>query len=208
MSKIYVKNVCMYVCMHACIVYMYAYVHMWLCAVRSRPPPSPPLSPPLPPPQGLKPRGLEDPHDRRAAPYRTPLAHRQRMERRLSRRACAERECHTYTDTCCVCVYVSQSKRENHPVPQEGGWEIERPCIHKDMVCVCVWQKGKPSCSRGGGGFSFLPGPHAQLENYKTAGVGGGDAAGNRAQNPFRRSRGISLFHRGGGEYTMTSITY
>ena len=46
-----------------------------------------------------------------------------RMERRLSRRACAERECHTYTDT----------------------W------------CVCVWHKGKPSCSTGGGGgFSFL----------------------------------------------------
>ena len=41
-------------------------------------------------------------------------------------------------------------KRENHPVPQGGG----------------------------GGGFSFLPGPHAQLENLKTAGVGGGEAEG------------------------------
>ena len=53
------------------------------------------------------------------------------MERRLSRRACTERERHTYTDTWCVCVYVSQSKRETHPLPQEGGWEIEWPYIHK-----------------------------------------------------------------------------
>ena len=30
-----------------------------------------------------------------------------------------------------VCVYVSQSKRETHPFPQEGGWEIEWPYIHK-----------------------------------------------------------------------------
>ena len=45
----------------------------------------------------------------------------------------------------CVCVSVclSQSKRENHPVPQEGGWEIEWPYIHKDMVCVCVCVYGK-----------------------------------------------------------------
>ena len=39
----------------------------------------------------------------------------------------------------CVCVYVFQSKRENHPVAQEGGWEIEWPYIHKDMGCVCVF---------------------------------------------------------------------
>ena len=58
------------------------------------------------------------------------------MERRLSRRACTERGCHTQTRGVCVCV--SQSKRENHPVPKEGGWEIEWPYIHKDMVCVCV----------------------------------------------------------------------
>ena len=105
---------------------------------------------------------------------------------------------------------MSQSKRENHPVPQEGGWEIEWPYIDKDMVCVCM-AKGKPSCStrggweiewpyrtktwcvcvcvrayvcvcmakgktilshreRGGDGFSFLPGPHTQLENHDTAG--------------------------------------
>ena len=72
----------------------------------------------------------------------------------------------------CVCVCLSQSKRENHPVPQEGGWEIEWPYIHKDMVCVCVYSKREnhPVPHGGGGGFSFLPGPHAQLENRKTAG--------------------------------------
>ena len=127
------------------------------------------------------------------------------MERRLSRRACTERECHTYADTWCVCVCVSvslsvsQSKKENHPVPQVGGWEIESPYIHKDMVCVCVCMaKGRTILfHRRWGGFSFLPGPHAQLENHKTAGVRGGDAAG-RAQNRggggrgCRRSRGIS----------------
>ena len=138
----------------------------------------------------------------------------ERTERRLSGRACAERECHTYTDMWCVCVCVSLSKRENHPVPQEGGWEIERPYIHKDMVCacvcvcvcacvcvcvrvcvrgcawvcvcvcvcacacacVCVYGKRENHPVPGGGGFSF-PGPHAQLENHKTAGVEGGDAA-------------------------------
>ena len=143
------------------------------------------------------------------------------MERKLSRRACAERERHTYTDTwlVCVCVYVSQSKRENHPFPQEGGWEIEWPYIHQDMVCecVCVWQKGKPSCSTGGGGFSFLPAPHG----------GGRGCRRKQSTKPrrwgrgCRRSRGIScstgqnhrrdiLFHGGGGrgEYTMTSIAY
>ena len=93
------------------------------------------------------------------------------MERRLSRRACTERECHTYTDTWGACVCVSQSKRENHPVPQEGGWEIEWPYIHKDMVCVCVYGKRENHpVPQGGGGFSFLPGLHAQLENHKTAG--------------------------------------
>ena len=117
----------------------------------------------------------------------------ERMERRLSRRACTERECHTYTDTWSVCVWLGDrmaihsqrrgvcvcGKRENHPVPQgEGG---------------------------GGGGFSFLPGPHAQLENHTTAWVGGGDAGGSRAQNRgcgarrCRRSRGISCSTPGGG---------
>ena len=81
-------------------------------------------------------------------------------------------------------------------------------------LCVCVWRKGKPACSTGGGGFSFLPGPHAQLENtkpqgwggdvqeaeHKTAAVGEGDAA---------EAEGYPVPQGGGqGEYTMTSITY
>ena len=49
--------------------------------------------------------------------------------------------------------------------------------IHSQRHGVCVWQKANF-------GFSFLPGPHAQLKNHhKTAGGGG-----SRAQN------------RGGGE--------
>ena len=59
-------------------------------------------------------------------------------------------------------------------------------------VCVCMAQGKTILFHRGGagGGFSFLPGPHAQLENHKTAG-------------------GISCSTGGGrGEYTMTSITY
>ena len=72
-------------------------------------------------------------------------------------------------------------------------------------VCVCM-AKGKTILfHRVGGGFSFPPGPHAQLENHKTAGVGGGDAAGSRAQNRggggrgCRRSRGISCSTGGAG---------
>ena len=146
------------------------------------------------------------------------------MERRLSRRACTERECHTYTDTwsvcVCGCVYVSQRKRENHPVPQEGGWEIEWPYIHKDVVCVCVCGKRENhpvpqgEGGGGGGGFSFLPGPHAQLENHTTAWVGGGDAGGSRAQNRgcgarrCRRSRGISCSTPGGGGRIHHDVHY
>ena len=50
---------------------------------------------------------------------------------------------------------------------RHGGWVDV-------CVCVCVRvAKGKTILfHRGGvgGGFSFLPGPHAQLENHKTAG--------------------------------------
>ena len=100
------------------------------------------------------------------------------------------RENAIHTQTRGVRVCVSQSKRENHPVPQEGGWEIEWPYIHKDMVCVCVWQKGKPSCSTGGWRVLLPPWP------ARTVG------------KPQNRRRDI-LFHREGrGEYTMTSITY
>ena len=146
------------------------------------------------------------------------------MERRLNlagehvRRENAIHYTDTWSVCVCGCVYVSQRKRENHPVPQEGGWEIEWPYIHKDVVCVCVWQKGKPSCSTGGGGggggFSFLPGPHAQLENHTTAWVGGGDAGGSRAQNRgcgarrCRRSRGISCSTPGGGGRIHHDVHY
>ena len=96
-----------------------------------------------------------------------------------------ENAIHTQTRGVCVCVYVSQSKRESHPVPQEGGW-----------LCVCVYGKRENHPVPQGGGVSFLPGPHAQLENHKTAGVGGGDAAGSRAQN---RSGGEGDAAQGGG---------
>ena len=79
-------------------------------------------------------------------------------------------------------------------------------------VCVCV-AKGKTILFHrgGGGGFSFLPGPHAQLENHKTAGGRGGGRGCRRKQStkPRRwekgvpqKQRDIILFHRGGGENT------
>ena len=57
------------------------------------------------------------------------------MERRLSRRACTERERHTYTDTWCVCVYICVSE-------QLAGEHVRREnAIHTLTrgVCVCVW---------------------------------------------------------------------
>ena len=145
-----------------------------LCAVRSRAPlpPFPMVSPQI---QGLaasRPGGL--PLQACRTPYRTPLGpHTKEWNGGLAGEH-ERRENAIHTQTRGVCVCVSQSTRENHLVRQEGGWEIEWPYIHKDMVCVCVclhWQKRKPSCStEKGGGFSFLPGPHAQLENHKTAG--------------------------------------
>ena len=41
-------------------------------------------------------------------------------------------------------------------------------------VCVCVYGGETILFHKGGGaggGFSFLPGPHVQLENHKTAGA-------------------------------------
>ena len=105
-----------------------------------------------------------------------------------------ERTPYIHRHVVCVCVYVSQSKRENHPFPQEGGWEIEWPYIHKGETILF---------HRGGGAGS------------PSSTVRGGDAAGSRAQNRggggrgCRRSRGISCSTGGArGEYTVTFITY
>ena len=122
---------------------------------------------------------------------------------------CGERTPYIHRHVVCVCIYnVSQSKREIHPFPQEGGREIEWPYIHKE--------ENHPVPQGGGwaGSLSSLA---------RT--VGGGDAAGSRAQNrgggggdaaeaegyPFPQGKtagGISYSTGGGGEYTMTSITY
>ena len=73
-----------------------------MCAVRSRPPPNPlQWYPPKYTTGGPPTTGVPHPVSYPAWP-----AH-QRMERRLSRRARTERECHTYTDTWCVCVCLS-----------------------------------------------------------------------------------------------------
>ena len=81
------------------------------------------------------------------------------------------RENAIHTQTRSVCVYVSQSKRENHPFPQEGGWEIEWPYIHKG--------ENHPVARGGGGaGFSFLPGPH-----------GGGEGMPQEAEHKTTKPR-------------------
>ena len=113
-----------------------------------------------------------------------------------------ENAIHTQTRGVCVCVYVSQSKRENHPVPREGGWEIEWPYIHKDMVCVCVAKKVLPPWPARTGG---------KPQNRRGGGRG---CRRKQSTKPRRWGKGMPqkqrdiLFHRGGGEYTMTSITY
>ena len=197
-----------YTCVHT-YTYIYIYIYMDGCALCVLAPP-PMVSPSkYKKYKGLKPRGLENPHDR----YPAWPAH-QRMERRLSGRACTERECHTYTDTWCVCVCV---------------------CV-RVCVCVCVSeQKGKPSCSTGGG-LGDRMAIHSQRHGGWVGGwvcvcvcVGGG---GKRENHPVpqggggrvllppwpartlgklqnRRRGGISCSTRGGGgqgEYIMTSI--
>ena len=72
--------------------------------------------------------------------------------------------------------------RENYPVPQEGGWELEWPYIHKDMVCVCVWWGNHPVPQGGGGGGRVL------LPPWPARTIG----------KPQNRRSDI-LFHRGGG---------
>ena len=99
-------------------------------------------------------------------------------------------------------------------MPQEG-WEIEWPYIHKTWCYMCM-AKGKTILFHGGGGRVLLPPWPArwgegmpQEAQHKTAAVGEGMP---------QKQRDI-LFHRakpqegypvpqGGGEYTMTSITY
>ena len=122
----------------------------------------------------------------------------------------------------CVCVWlcVCVSAQKGKPSCSTGGGLGDRMAIHSQKRGVCVWQKGKPSCSTGGGGggggFSFLPGPHAQLENHTTAWVGGEgmrEEAEHKiaavGQGDAAEAEGYPVPHRGGGgEYTMTSITY
>ena len=113
-----------------------------------------------------------------------------------------------YTDTwgvgVCVCVSVcclSQSKRENHPVPQEGGWEIEWPYIHKHGWCVCVCVCGKT------GGVAGSPSSLARTHSWKTTKPQGwGEGMPQEAEHKTaavgegmpQKQRDI-LFHRGGG---------
>ena len=70
-------------------------------------------------------------------------------------------------------VCVCVSEQKGKPsCSTGGGWEIEWPYIHKDMVCVCVWQQGKPSCSTGGGAGS--PSSLGEAEGYPVPQGGGG----------------------------------
>ena len=87
----------------------------------------------------------------------------------------------------CVYICVSQSKRENHPFPQEGDWEIEWPYI----------DKGENHPVPQGGGRVLLP-PRCgegmpQEAGHKTAVVGEGDAA---------EAEGYPVPQRGRGENT------
>ena len=65
---------------------------------------------------------------------------------------------------------MSQSKRENHPFPQEGGWEIEWPYIHKGENHPVPLHRG------GAGGWVLLPPWPARWGEgmHKTAAVGEG----------------------------------
>ena len=116
---------------------------------------------------------------------------------------------HTQTRGVCVCVYVSQSKREKTILFHSRGVG-DRMAIHSQRhgVCVCM-AKGKTILfHRGGGGFSFLPGPHAQLENHKTAGVGEGmpqEAEHKTAavgEGDAAEAEGYPVPQGGGGENT------
>ena len=85
---------------------------------------------------------------------------------------CGERTPYMHRHVVCVCVYVSQSKREIHPFPQEGGREIEWPYIHKE--------ENHPVPQGGGGRVLLLLWPARwgegmpQEAEHKTAAVGEG----------------------------------
>ena len=154
--------------------------YIWLCAVHSRPPPLPPNGIPL---QACR------------TPYRTPLGPPAMHPGRgvistvrigFSRRACTERECHTYTDTWCVCVCVCV-RAKGKPILLHGG---DRMAIHSQRhgVCVCVYGKREnhpvPQGWGGGGGRVLLP-PWPARTVGKPQNRGGGGRG-------CRRSRGIS----------------
>ena len=92
----------------------------------------------------------------------------------------------TQTRGVCVCVYVSQSNRENHPVPQEGGWEIEWPYIHKDMVGPGVSGPAQleriHANQRGGGRWRMIP-ASASSQEGRTASEQGQGLQGKKRQH-------------------------
>ena len=112
------------------------------------------------------------------------------MERRLSRRACTERECHTYTDTWSVCVWVCVcvSAQKGKPSCSTGGGLGDRMAIHSQRRGVCVWQKGKPSCSTGGGGGRrvLLPPWPARTVGKPHNRMGGGRGCGGKQSTKSR----------------------
>ena len=105
-----------------------------------------------------------------------------------------ENAIHTQTRGVCVCMCL-RAKRENHPVPQEGGWAIEWPYIHKDMVCVCM-AKGKTILFHGGGGGRVLLPPWPARTVGKPQNCRGGGRGCRRKQSTKPRRWGIQLWER------------
>ena len=138
--------------------------------------------------------------------------------------------CVSVCECVCVCVCLSVSEQKGKPSCSAGGGLGDRMAIHSQRhdVCVCVPQGDRMAihsqrhgvcvCGKkenhpvpeGGGGFWFLPGPHAQLENHKTAGMPQEaehkTAAVGNGLPQKQRDRGISCSTGGGGgEHTMMS---
>ena len=107
----------------------------------------------------------------------------------------------------CVCVCMCVSEQKGKPsCSTGGGWEIEWPYIHKDMVGGCMCV-----CVRVAKGKTIL---------FHRGGWGAGSPSSLARTHSWKttkpqgwgegKQRDI-LFHGGGGgrgEYTMTSITY